>query len=197
MQPGRLREILPGGPKQSRIRGGKRGQLPRPPAAMGPPRWNLFVSNKIIVWKMFVIQKWYKTTTLYCCIFLCSVKYQGPPTATDFSTSGMGNLITIAGRMNCALSLACHKINFILKFYLYLWGRVASFELLSKYLLIMLLHFDKILYFDLGTRFRCGPYQMFTRAEGSPPLLYMFDSLPVLVIATARPPQPIPVRPWP
>jgi len=67
---------------------------------------------------------------------------------------------------------------------------VTSFELLTKYLLIMLLHFDKMLYFDLGNEILVRPYQMFTRAAGSPPLLYMFDYLPVLVIATARPAQP-------
>ena len=39
---------------------------------------------------------------------------------------------------------------------------------------------------------------MFTRAAGSPPLLYMFDSLPVLLIATERLAQSIrPVQPWP
>ena len=38
---------------------------------------------------------------------------------------------------------------------------------------------------------------MFTRAAGSPTLLYMFESLPVLVIAAARPAQSIrPVRPY-
>ena len=54
----------------------------------------------------------------------------------------------------------------------------------------MPLHFDKMLYFDLDNEILVRPYQMFTRAAGSTPLLYMFDSLPVLVIATARPAQP-------
>jgi len=45
------------------------------------------------------------------------------------------------------------------------------------------------------TKVWIGPYQMFTWAEGYPPLLYMFDSLPILVITTARPEQSIrPVR---
>ena len=75
----------------------------------------------------------------------------------------MGNLITIAGRMNCVLSLAGRKFkwfypflgsDFIPKFYLYqLWGRVTSFELLSKYLLIMLLRFDMMLYSSLSNEY--------------------------------------------
>jgi len=48
-------------------------------------------------------------------IFLCFIKYEGHPTTTDFSTSGVGNLVTIPGRMNCALSRAGRKIN---RFYL-------------------------------------------------------------------------------
>ena len=68
--------------------------------------------------------------------------------------------------------------------------RKSGFFWSTKYLLIMLLHFDKMLYFDLGNEILVRPYKMFTRAAGSPPLLYMFDSLPVLVIATARPAQP-------
>ena len=32
--------------------GGNRGNCPGPPAARGPPWWNLFVSNKILVWKI-------------------------------------------------------------------------------------------------------------------------------------------------
>ena len=47
------------------LRGEQRGQLPRAPAARGPPWWNLFVSNKILFWKVFVILKRYKNTTLY------------------------------------------------------------------------------------------------------------------------------------
>jgi len=49
---------------------------PGPPAARGPPWWNLFVSNKILVWKI----SWFRSDTrlqLYI-IFLCCVKYQGP-----------------------------------------------------------------------------------------------------------------------
>jgi len=55
----------------------------------------------------------------------------------------------------------------------------------------MLLRLDKMLYYDWGMKVWIGPYQMFTRAAGSPPLLNMFDSLPVLVITTARPAQSI------
>jgi len=67
------------------LRGEQRGQLPRAPRWKGPSRWNLFASNKILVWK----NPWFRSDTriqLYI-IFLCCVKYQGPPTAIDFSTS--------------------------------------------------------------------------------------------------------------
>jgi len=37
MQPGRLREILPGGPKQSRIRGGETGAITPAPRCNGAP----------------------------------------------------------------------------------------------------------------------------------------------------------------
>ena len=40
---------------------------------------------------------------------------------------GVGTLFTITGRMNCSLSLAGRKINFILKFYLYLTMRKSDF----------------------------------------------------------------------
>ena len=50
---------------QGRIKGGKRSNCPGPPAARGPPWWNLFVSNKTLVWKIFAIQKRDKNTTLY------------------------------------------------------------------------------------------------------------------------------------
>ena len=65
--------------------GGQRGQLPQAPAGRGPPWWNLFVSNIILLWKI----PWFRSDTriqLYI-IFLCCVKYQGPPTGIDFSTS--------------------------------------------------------------------------------------------------------------
>jgi len=35
----------------------------------------------------------------------------------------MGNLLPVTGRMNCSLSLAGRKLNFILKFYLFLTMR--------------------------------------------------------------------------
>ena len=66
---------------QARIKGGgATGEI-----APGPSWWNLFVSNKILVWKI----SWFRSDTriqLYI-ISLCYVKHQGPPTATDFSTS--------------------------------------------------------------------------------------------------------------
>jgi len=41
----------------------------------------------------------------------------------------VGNQITIKGRMNCALSLACRKVNyFILKLYLYLTMKKSGFS---------------------------------------------------------------------
>ena len=53
--------------EQGRIKGGATGAIaPGPPLQEGPPWWNLFISNKILVWKIFVIQKRYMNTTLYC-----------------------------------------------------------------------------------------------------------------------------------
>ena len=49
---------------QGRIKGGERGQLPRPLQG-GPPWWYVFVLNKTAVWNFFVIQKRYKIATLY------------------------------------------------------------------------------------------------------------------------------------
>jgi len=72
--------------------------------------------------------------------------------------------------VGCKINLA-HYTNFILKFYLYLTMRKSDFSLLTKYLLIMELHFYVV------TKIFMGPYQMFTRAAfglqaaGSPPLL--------------------------
>jgi len=52
--------------QQGRIKVEQRGHFPRPPpATRGPPGWSLLVSNKILVWKIFGIQKRYKNTTLY------------------------------------------------------------------------------------------------------------------------------------
>ena len=134
-------------------------------------------------------------------IFLCFVKYEGHPTTTDFSTSGLGNLTTIAGRMNCALSLADCKIN---RFYPKI-PPLSNYEeewLLLNYYLGTCLSCSFVLTrcctLTWVTKFWIGPYQMFKRAAASSPLLYMFASLPALVIATARPAQSIrPVRPWP
>jgi len=72
-------------PPMSGLRGGNGSNLPRPPAGRGTPWWNLFVSNKILVSKI----PWFRSDTriqLYI-LFLCCVKYQGPLTAIDFSTS--------------------------------------------------------------------------------------------------------------
>ena len=60
-----------------------------------------------------------------------------------------------------------------------------------------LLRLDKMLYSDLGNEiFGSGHIKCSRGPPGSPPLLYMLDSLLVLVTATARPAQSIrPVRP--
>jgi len=51
---------------QGRIKGEETGAIaPGPPLQRGPPWWNLFVSNKILAWKIFVIQNRCKNTTLY------------------------------------------------------------------------------------------------------------------------------------
>jgi len=49
---------------RAELRRGNGGNCPGAPAARGPPWWNLFVSTKILAWKIFVIQKRYKNTTL-------------------------------------------------------------------------------------------------------------------------------------
>ena len=133
-------------------------------------------------------------------IFLCFIKCEGHPTTTDFSTSGVGNLITIAGRMKCALSLAGRKI---IRFYPKippLFKYEEEWLLLNYYLSTCLscsFVLTRFCTMTWVTKVWIGPYQMFTRAAGSPPLLSMFHSLPVLVIATARPAQSIrPVRRW-
>ena len=65
---------------------GARGAIAPGPRCKGDPLWwNLFVSNKILVWKI----SWFRSDTriqLYI-IFLCCVKYPRPPTAADFFTS--------------------------------------------------------------------------------------------------------------
>jgi len=67
---------------QGRIKGGTMGAIaPGPPLEGGPPWWNLFVSNKILVWKI----PWFRSDTrmqLYI-IFLCCVECQGLPTGID------------------------------------------------------------------------------------------------------------------
>jgi len=103
--------------------------------------------------------------------------------------------------MNCALWLAGRKIN---RFYPKI-PPLSNYEeewfLLNYYLSTCLscsFVLTRCCTMTWVTKVWTGPYQMFTRAAGSPLLLYMFDSLPVLVIATARPAQSIrPIRPWP
>ena len=57
------------------LRGGATGAIaPGPPLQGGPPWWNLFVSNEILGWKIFVIQKRYKNTTLLYSYVLSSMK---------------------------------------------------------------------------------------------------------------------------
>ena len=52
--------------KQGRIKvGGNGGNCRGPSALSGPPVMHLFVLNKIFVWNIVVIQKWYKNATLY------------------------------------------------------------------------------------------------------------------------------------
>ena len=102
--------------------------------------------------------------------------------------------------MNCALSLAGRKI---IRFYPKI-PPLSNYEeewlLLNNYLSTCLSCSFVLTRCTMTweTKVWIGPYQMFTRAAGSPPLLYMFDSLPVLVIATAKPAQSIrTVQPWP
>jgi len=63
--------------------------------------------------------------------FESSQKDENRAQSADSSKAGVGNLITIAVRMNCALSLAGRKFDwFYLKFYRYqLWGRVGGYLL--------------------------------------------------------------------
>jgi len=64
---------------QGRIKGGQRGQLPRALRPKGHPWLYLFVLNKVFLWKIVVIQKGYKNTTLYCDVALSIIN--------DFSAS--------------------------------------------------------------------------------------------------------------
>jgi len=66
----------------------------------------------------------------------------------------VGSLFTITGRMNSALSWWTAKsATFILKFYLYLTMRKSDLSsVLSKYLLIMELHSDVMLYSYMGNK---------------------------------------------
>jgi len=57
-------------------KGGKGSNCPGP-RCKGAPVMKFIVSNKILVWNIFAIQKRYKLTTLLYIIFLCFVKYQG------------------------------------------------------------------------------------------------------------------------
>ena len=46
------------------LRGATGAIAPGPPLQGGPPWWNFFVSNKILVWKVFVVQRRYKNATI-------------------------------------------------------------------------------------------------------------------------------------
>jgi len=50
--------------RQGRIKGGNGGSCSGSPLQGDPPWWHLFVANKILVWKIFVIQKRFRNTTL-------------------------------------------------------------------------------------------------------------------------------------
>ena len=70
--------------EQGRIKGGRRGQLPRAPRFKGAPRDEIYLFQIKYSFEKF---SWFRSDTwiqLYI-VFLCSVKYQVPPTATDFS----------------------------------------------------------------------------------------------------------------
>jgi len=65
---------------QGRIKGGTAGAIaPGPPLQGAPPWWHLFILIKIFVWKIVVIQKRYKNTTLYSDVALSIIN--------DFSAS--------------------------------------------------------------------------------------------------------------
>jgi len=69
------------------------------------------------------------------------------------SKSGVGNLITITGHMNCALLVASRKFNWFYPKILPLSTmRKSDFFWITKYLLIMLLCFDVTLYSKFGKR---------------------------------------------
>ena len=73
-------------------------------------------------------------------------------TNRTYSKTGLGNLFTIGGRVNCTLYGGGPQNRYYPKIQLYLKlsGRVTSFELLSKYLLIMLIRFDGMVYSNAG-----------------------------------------------
>ena len=61
------------------LRGGNGGNCPGPSAPRGPLWWHLFVLNKLLFWKIVVIQKRYKNTNS---IFRCYLSI-----INDFSAS--------------------------------------------------------------------------------------------------------------
>jgi len=64
---------------QDRIRSRATGAITQgTPPQGGHPWWNLFISNKILVWKIFATQKLQYTRIQLYIIFLCCVKYQRP-----------------------------------------------------------------------------------------------------------------------
>jgi len=81
---------------QVRIKGeGQRGQLPRAPRCKGAPRDQFYFFQIKYSLEKFT---WFRSDTriqLYI-IFLCCVKYQRPPTATDFSKFDCLPILVIA-----------------------------------------------------------------------------------------------------
>jgi len=72
----------------SHVRIKEGGQLPRAPRLKGAPRDEIYLFQTNTRLKNFVIQKRYKNTTLYYIPMLLYIsRGQGPPTATDLSTS--------------------------------------------------------------------------------------------------------------
>ena len=108
------------------LRGGNGDNCPGPPAARGPPWWNLFVSNKILVWKIFVIQKWHKNTTLLYSYVLLSMK--GTQQQLISLHQGWGTyLLSRAAWIVHYRWRAAKSIDFILNFHLYLIMRKSGF----------------------------------------------------------------------
>ena len=92
---------------RARLRGRQRGQLPQASRCKGSPR-----------------AKGPDTRMQLYIIFLCCVKYQGPPTATDFTTTGVSNSSSLRAistlwlpwkdqllLYGCPQTASCNRIN--------------------------------------------------------------------------------------